>query len=260
MKPSTTILSVRNLRKTITLHILGGRRVRPLDDVSFDLPAGAFLGVVGTSGAGKSSLLKCIYRTYRCEAEAVEFHMADGRTVDLATADDRKIIELRGREIGHVSQFLKAPPRLPATEVVALPMLRRGIDPAAARDRAAAALDRLGIGRDLQSSYPVLFSGGEQQRVNVARALVDPSRLLLLDEPTSALDGENRGRVLDYLREVRATGTSMIGVFHDVEMLSRLADRVLVLERGRVLSEGPVEKVDLPRYIEQVGGELAPTR
>lgn len=245
------------MQKTITLHILAGKTVEPLRDVSFDLQEGQFLGIVGPSGAGKSSLLKCIYRTYVSDGGKIEFLDSAGNVTELVLADDREIIELRRREIGYVSQFLKAPPRLEATEVVSLPMRKNGTSVEIAHERALAALTRLGIGPDLHTSYPTLFSGGEQQRVNVARALVDPPRLLLLDEPTSALDADNRARVLEFLLETRARGTTMIGVFHDIEMLSKLADRVIVLEDGVIKEEGNLSEVDVPRYIEAAVPELA---
>jgi alpha-D-ribose 1-methylphosphonate 5-triphosphate synthase subunit PhnL len=135
--------------------------------------------------------------------------------------------------------------------------VNRGGDQDEARARARTILGELGIGPDLQSSYPSLFSGGEQQRVNVARALVDPPRLLLLDEPTSALDSENRARVLEILRVARANGTGMIGIFHDVEMLQHLADHVIVLEDGHVAQYGPLGQVQIPGYIEAAAAEFA---
>jgi alpha-D-ribose 1-methylphosphonate 5-triphosphate synthase subunit PhnL len=133
----------------------------------------------------------------------------------------------------------------------------RGIELSEARERAAATLGRLNVSEELQSSYPALFSGGEQQRINVARALVDPPRLLLLDEPTSALDSANRARVLELLLEARAAGTAMIGIFHDVEMLQHLADHVLVLEDGRASQYGTLDEVELPNYIEATAAEFA---
>ncbi len=226
------MLSVTGLSKSIVLHILHGAEVHPLRDVSFDLDAGEFLAVAGPSGAGKSSLLKCLNRTYLATAGAAHYVTAEGETVDLLTAPERDIVRLRRDEIHYVPQFLKAPPRVPAVDVVASVLVRRGTDVDEARDRASAMLARLGIGPTLQSSYPALFSGGEQQRVNVARAFVDPPRLLLLDEPTSALDAENRERVIELLSEAQAGGTAVIAIFHDEALIRRLARRVLVLADG----------------------------
>ena len=226
------ILSVSRLAKTITLHILHGSEVSPLRDVSFDLEPGEFLAVAGPSGAGKSSLLKCLNRTYLATGGKAMYLTAAGETIDLCSAPEREIVRLRREEITYVSQFLKAPPRVPAVDVVASVLTRRGVDLDVARGRAAAMLTRLDMGPSLQSSYPALFSGGEQQRVNVAKAFVDPPRLLLLDEPTSALDTANRERVVDLLTEARAGGTAVIAIFHDRELIRRLADRVLVLADG----------------------------
>ena len=256
MDPST-ILSVRDLTKTITLHLLGGKQVPALRGVSFDVREGEFVGIVGLSGAGKSSLAKCIYRTYLATGGAILYRSADDRVIDLVSADDRTILDLRRREIRYVSQFLKAPPRTPAVEVVAMPLLADGMDPAAARARAGDLLRRLNIPPELVTSYPSLFSGGEQQRVNVARALARPARLLLLDEPTSALDAENRAGVLELLREARDAGTTIIGVFHDGAILSRLADRVIVMEGGRIVTSGSVDAVNIDRYTGSVADSVA---
>jgi alpha-D-ribose 1-methylphosphonate 5-triphosphate synthase subunit PhnL len=226
------MLSVSGLSKTITLHILHGAEVHPLRDVSFDLAPGEFLAIAGPSGAGKSSLLKCLNRTYLATAGTAMYRTAAGEVVDLCSAPERDIVALRRDEITYVSQFLKAPPRVPAVDVVASVLTRRGVAVEVARERSATMLGRLGIGPALQTSYPALFSGGEQQRVNVAKAFVDPPRLLLLDEPTSALDHENRERVIEMLREAQAAGTAVIAIFHDRELIRRLADRVLVLADG----------------------------
>lgn len=235
------LLSVSGLSKSITLHILHGAEVHPLRDVSFDLDAGEFLAIAGPSGAGKSSLLKCLNRTYLATAGAARYLASDGETLDLFAAPEREIVRLRRDEIHYVPQFLKAPPRVPAVDVVASVLVRRGTAVDEARRRAVAMLERLNIGPSLQTSYPALFSGGEQQRVNVARAFVDPPRLLLLDEPTSALDAENRERVIELLTEVRSAGTAVIAIFHDAALIRRLADRVLVLTDGRARVYRPDE-------------------
>lgn len=251
------ILTVEHLSKVITLHILRDQVVAPLHDVSFEVHPGEFLGIVGPSGAGKSSLLKCIYRTYLPTSGAMRFRTEAGEVVDLARADERRMIALRRNEIRYVSQFLKPPPRVEALDVVGAPLVGAGVPRAEARSRAEGLLERLGLPEALQSSYPTLFSGGEQQRVNVARSLVMLPRLLLLDEPTSALDSENRARVLELLLEAKQAGVAMLGIFHDTEMLEHLADRVLVVEDGRVVNEGRVGEVEIPNYIEAAAVEFA---
>lgn len=242
------ILSVRHLSKTFTQHILGGKRLAALQDVSFDLEPGQCVAVIGGSGAGKSTLLKCIHRTCLPTSGSMEFRTASGSLVDLATADDRKVLELRREEIRYVPQFLRAAPRVPAVDVVAMPHVVNGNLESVRRD-AGAMLTSLGIRPELQTSYPAVFSGGEQQRVNVSRALLRARRLILLDEPTSALDAENRDRVLDLLTQARAGGSSIIAIMHDLPTLERLADRVLVLRDGEVLAMGSPAEIDVAEYV-----------
>ena len=242
------ILSVRHLSKTFTQHILGGKRLAALQDVSFDLEPGQCVAVIGGSGAGKSTLLKCIHRTCLPTSGSMEFRTASGSLVDLTTADDRKVLELRREEIRYVPQFLRAAPRVPAVDVVAMPHVVNGNLDSVRRD-AGTMLTSLGIRPELQTSYPAVFSGGEQQRVNVARALLRARRLILLDEPTSALDAENRDKVLDLLTQARAGGSSIIAIMHDLPTLERLADRVLVLRDGEVLAMGAPGEIDVAEYV-----------
>jgi len=226
-------LKVENLSKSFTAHMLGGTRLRAIEDVSFAVARGEFLGVVGKSGSGKSSLLRCVYRRYLPTAGRILYDSSDG-PVDLAVAGDRIVLSLREAEIGYVSQFLRAIPRTPARDVVAEPLVGRGLGATEARERAAVLMGSLGLPDMLQDSYPATMSGGEQQRVNLARALVARPNLLLLDEPTSALDPETRTLAVDAILRLKEGGTTMVGIFHDAETLEALADRVLVLERGRV--------------------------
>jgi alpha-D-ribose 1-methylphosphonate 5-triphosphate synthase subunit PhnL len=241
------MLSLRSVSKVIRLHVLDGKVVEPFQDVTFDVEAGEFVAVVGASGSGKSSLVKAIHRTYLTTAGQIEYTRADGVTVDLAALPDPDVIALRRREIGYVSQFLRPEPRTPAIEVVALPLLRRGVGREEARARAAGLLEQLGVEPSLWSSYPTLFSGGEQQRIGIARALIRQPRLLLADEPTSALDARNVERAVEAFLEARRAGMTVVGVFHDAGLVRRLADRVVLMERGRVRAVGPVGEVELPR-------------
>lgn len=236
-----THLEVRNLSKDFTLHMLGGRRLPALDAVSFTVERGEFLGVVGRSGSGKSSLLRCIYRRYLPTSGSILYAAKEGER-DLATADDRTVLALREGEIGYVSQFLRAIPRTPAREVVAEPLITRGVAPDEARERASALMDALGLPAELQEAFPATMSGGEQQRINLVRALVGRPRFLLLDEPTSALDPETRSLAMEAIREAKSEGTTMVGIFHDMESLTALSDRVLALEEGRVRWSGPASE------------------
>lgn len=236
------LLNVESLHKRFTLHVLDGRRMRALEDLSFTVQSGEFLGVVGRSGSGKSSLLRCLYRRYLPTSGSMVYDSENG-PVDLASVGDREVLRLRERELGYVSQFLRAVPRTPARDVVAEPLVRRGVPAGEAREKAEAVMDSLGLPARLGGAFPVTMSGGEQQRVNLARALAGRPRLLLLDEPTSALDPETRALAVQAIRDLKDAGTTMIGVFHDEETLIALADRVLALEAGRMRGIGPPEKV-----------------
>ncbi len=233
------LLAVSELRKEFVLHVLGGKRVVALRGLSFTIAPGEFIGILGPSGGGKSSLLKCLYRTYLATGGAIAYARAAGTTLDLASASDDAILALRGAELGYVSQFLRTAPRVTAVDLVARPLIGRGVARTVAQERAAALLLRLALPQDLLDGYPVLFSGGEQQRVNIARALIAPPRLLLLDEPTSALDATNQETVLELLRETHRAGTTIVGTFHDLNVLRRLADCYLHIADGRLIGEGP---------------------
>jgi alpha-D-ribose 1-methylphosphonate 5-triphosphate synthase subunit PhnL len=238
---SIPLLRVEHLEKTFTLHLLGGKRVEGLRPVSFEIAEGSFVAVVGPSGGGKSTLLKCLYRTYLPSAGSARFRLADGTVTDLAGATDAEIVAIRGREIGYVSQFLRPTPRVTAVDLVATPLRDRGVSTAEARERAADLLRRLALPADHLDGFPALFSGGEQQRVNIARALIAPSRFLLLDEPTSALDAGNQETVVALLDEARRAGTTILGIFHDIDLVRRLADHVLAFDHGWLVSSGTVE-------------------
>lgn len=235
------LLNVENLSKDFTLHMLGGKTLEALRGVDFAVEAGEVLGLVGRSGSGKSSLLRCLYRSYLPTRGSVMYDSGEG-PVDLATVADRTILRLRRAELGYASQFLSAVPRTTARDVVAGPLMERGAGPEEARGKAEDMLEALGLPPDLREAYPATMSGGERQRVNLARALVVRPRLLLLDEPTSALDPETRSLALEAILRLKREGTTMIGIFHDADALSALADRVLALEGGRVRWRGSAEE------------------
>jgi alpha-D-ribose 1-methylphosphonate 5-triphosphate synthase subunit PhnL len=226
-----TVLTVNSLAKVFDVHVLDDTRVVGLDGVSFEVREGEFLAVVGESGSGKSTLLKCLNRTYEPTAGRIDYHPAG---VDLAACNERTVLELRGEEIGYTSQFLDEIPRVPAVDVVARPLRERGVDDDAADERARDLLDRLALSDTLVDAYPATFSGGERQRINLAQALAPKPRLLLLDEPTSALDPDTRGRAIDLLGSYLPPETTVIGVFHDREVVRAVADRVLVFENARL--------------------------
>lgn len=228
-------VSVRDLRKEFVLHILHDKEILGFEGISFDVPRGGFVGIAGQSGSGKSSLLKCLYRTYLADSGEIILNLADGEAVDLATAADDVILDLRVSEIGYVSQFLRPAPRVSALDLAARPLLSRGMAKSDAYERVAYYFQRLALPEELWDGYPILFSGGEQQRVNLARALSSDSKLLLLDEPTSALDASLQSEVVRLLAERRDRGTTMIGIMHDVALLHELSDVILHMESGRLI-------------------------
>ncbi len=229
---SAPILSVRGLTKTFRLHTLGGAEIRGCDGVSFDLAPGRFLALTGPNGSGKSSVLKCIYRTYLPTSGEIRYWPAEGPDVDLARADERRILVLRRREIGYVTQFLRVVPRVSVVDVVAEGLWHMGCDARTGRQVAREMLTRLEVRPHLWSVPPATFSAGEQQRVNLARALVLQPRLLLLDEPTASLDAAAVAVVIDLLRSLKTSGTAIIGVFHDVEPVRPLVDGIVRMQAG----------------------------
>ena len=236
------ILSVYELSKTFTMHAIGGRKVRSLHSISLTLTEGEHMALAGSSGAGKSSLLRCIYRNYLPDSGTVLLH-SDAGTTDLTTLDDRAMARLRGRDFGYVSQFLNAPPRQGPLQLVTNAAKRRGLAAAAARDAAAASLTKLGIDEQLWDVDCSVLSGGERQRVNLAAGTVSPPRLLLLDEPVSALDPANRSLALAVISELAEQNVSVLAVYHDMTIIRRLAQRVVLLERGVVVANGSPDEV-----------------
>ena len=242
--PSRPLLAVSHLTKSFILHGIGGREVHALEDVNLQLWPGEAVAIAGPSGAGKSSLLKCIYRTYVPSAGTVTFRTADGKAVVLTELDDSEMADLREREIGYVSQFLRAEPRRGALDVVVRAGKRRGLDEHHARHAASEMLARLNVAESLWGTYPTLLSGGEQQRVNLAAAMLEPPRLLLLDEPVASLDAANRASVFEAVSALSERGVTILAVFHDQEAIECLTSRVVWMEHGRVVSEAsPTEVV-----------------
>ena len=248
---TSAVLSVRHLAKSFVLHGIGGRVVRAFADVSFDVRAGHLTALAGTSGAGKSSILKCVYRTYLPTAGHVELTLAGGGVVDLAALSDVEVADLRQREIGYVSQFLRAEPRRGVLDVVVRAGVRRGLATDHARDAAETVLTRLNVSTDLWNTYPTLLSGGEQQRVNLAAATLAPPRVLLLDEPVSALDPANRAAAMGVVDDLVALGVGVLAVFHDGDAMRRHATEVVLLRHGAVVASGPPSEV-LGRTDEEV--------
>jgi alpha-D-ribose 1-methylphosphonate 5-triphosphate synthase subunit PhnL len=233
---SGPVLSVRGLHKRFTLHLRGGTQLAVLEDVSLDVHVGECVALVGPSGQGKSTLVKCLYGSYGID-EGTALLQTELGTIDLARATPQQVRALRRRDIGYVSQFLRALPRVAAQDVVAERLLDAqsdgaaededgdGLRAAAARETACALLRRLNLPPTLWSLPPATFSGGEQQRVNIARGFIVPARLLLLDEPTASLDAANRRVVIQLIDEAKRTGAAVVGIFHDEEVRDAVATR-----------------------------------
>lgn len=222
---SRTMLRVEDLSKAFTLHLQGGLRLPVLGGVSLTVRRGECLALAGPSGAGKSSLLRCLYGNYRADGGRILIRH-DGDAVDIVGADPRLILDVRRRTLGHVSQFLHVVPRVPVIDLVAEPMRGRGVPAGVATERAAALLDRLRLPERLWQVPPATFSGGERQRVNIARGLIADYPVLLLDEPTASLDAVNCDTVVDLVREVRDRGAAIVGIFHDLAVREAVATHV----------------------------------
>ncbi|MGN6126619.1 MAG: phosphonate C-P lyase system protein PhnL [Humibacter sp.] len=245
------VLTVTDVQKTFTMHLQGGAQLPVLREVSFEVRAGECVVLGGASGAGKSSILKMVYGNYAADRGSIVLDAragaresagasGTGAAVDLATADPRRVLAARRDTMGYVSQFLRCVPRVPAIQVVAEPLVERGVDAADARERSASMLRRLGIPERLWSLPPATFSGGEQQRVNIARGFIAELPMLLLDEPTASLDSRNRDVVVDLIADKREQGVAMLGIFHDTEVRERVADRIIDVEAFAPVAASPV--------------------
>ena len=221
-----TALSVQNLSKTFTMHLRDGVVLPVVDNVNFHVQPGECVVLGGPSGAGKSSILKMVYGNYGVDAGSIVIQH-HGQLVDLATADPRTVLTLRRDSIGYVSQFLRTVPRVSALDVVAEPLVIRGVDKAEAQGRARALLARLNLPERLWSLPPATFSGGEQQRVNIARGFITDHQVLLLDEPTASLDATNRAVVVAMISEKKTAGVALLGIFHDEDVREQVADRIV---------------------------------
>ena len=214
------MIHIENLSKSFTLHNQGSAVIPVMVGAGLSVAPGECVALVGASGAGKSTLMRMIYGNYRAASGSI---LVGG--LDVAQAAPRDIIRLRRETLGYVSQFLRVVPRVPTVDVVADPLLTLGVPPAEARARAEVLLARLNIPMRLWSLSPTTFSGGEQQRVNIARGFVHDYPALLLDEPTASLDPANRDVVLTLIEEAKTRGAAIIGIFHDVDARARVADR-----------------------------------
>jgi alpha-D-ribose 1-methylphosphonate 5-triphosphate synthase subunit PhnL len=228
------LLEVVDLEKRFELHILNEKEIQALRQVSFEVAEGEVVGLTGRTGSGKSTLMRCIHRTYLASSGKILYHHANGEITNLVTATEHEILHIRKTDITYCSQFLQVIPRVPAIEVVATAFIARGAPDPDARRAAGESFERLSLPRELWDTYPATFSGGEQQRVNIARAMISRPRLLLVDEPTASLDMKTKDAVIDMLLELKTSGTSIILITHDQYTLTRMTDRCLHLEDGHL--------------------------
>ncbi|WP_374302815.1 phosphonate C-P lyase system protein PhnL [Ferrovibrio sp.] len=223
------MIRVENLDKTFTLHLRGGVALPVLRGTSLTVAAGECVTLHGPSGAGKSTLLRSIYGNYRPQHGRILIRH-DGDLVDIVSAAPRTVLEIRRRSLGYVTQFLRVIPRVSTLDIVAEPLLARGVADAQARERAAELLTRLQIAEKMWSLPPSTFSGGEQQRINIARGFAADYPILLLDEPTASLDEQNRKIVINLIDDARRRGTAIVAIVHDAETRAAITTRLLPLQ------------------------------
>ena len=217
---SKAMIEISGVGKRFVLHNQAGVVLPVMEGAALSVQAGECVALVGASGAGKSTLMRMIWGNYRCDDGSIQV-----AGVELCGAEPREVIDLRRKKLGYVSQFLRVIPRVPTLQVVAEPLLAQGLSDAAARARASEMLARVNIPQRLWSLSPTTFSGGEQQRVNIARGFILDWPVMLLDEPTASLDAANRAVVLDLIREAKARGAAILGIFHDADARAAICDR-----------------------------------
>jgi alpha-D-ribose 1-methylphosphonate 5-triphosphate synthase subunit PhnL len=222
-------ISVRSLSKTFVLHTQGGTQIPVFADLDLDVERGECVCLHGPSGAGKSTLLRSLYANYKPHKGSILVQHEDN-AVDLATAEPWEVVEVRRRTVGYVSQFLRVIPRVPTLDIVAEPALNVGVGREEAEEKARTLLTRLRVPERLWSLAPATFSGGEQQRVNIARGFAVDYPILLLDEPTASLDAQNRRTVIDIILEAKARGAAIVGIFHDAEVRDAVSDRLFEVQ------------------------------
>ena len=235
------MLQMKQVSKRFTLHHQNGAELQVLHNVNLSIAAGECVVLDGPSGMGKSTMLKLAYANYRATSGLIEVRQADGHVLELTQATPRELVRMRLDTVGYVSQFLRVIPRVSALDVVAEPLIDGAANQAeaaqAAREQARAWLSRLRIPERLWGLPPATFSGGEQQRINIARNMIKPRPILLLDEPTASLDAANTQTVIDLIQEAVARGSAVMGIFHDSHVGQAVATRHLDVTQFRDFSK-----------------------
>ena len=216
---------VEGLSKDFILHLQGGQEMSILSKIDMQVDAGECVVIHAPSGAGKSTLLRCLYANYRASSGSVNI-WHEGNWVDVQSAPAQQVLAVRHSTLGFVTQFLRVIPRISTLDLVAEPLLMRGVEKQAAYEQAEELLSRLRIPKRLWQIPPATFSGGEQQRVNIARTMICDYPILLLDEPTASLDEANRATVIDMINGSRERGAAVVGIFHDEAVRQALATRI----------------------------------
>ncbi|MBU3112528.1 phosphonate C-P lyase system protein PhnL [Clostridium lacusfryxellense] len=228
------LIRIEDLWKTFNIHNIG-KHIKASQNISITAKAGEFIGITGRSGSGKSTILKCIYRTYLPEKGDIWYDSKKFGLINLAKVSERHIIYLRKYEIGYVSQFLNSMPRTTAREIVEQAVIEMGFDKETASRDAQKMLSHFELDKELWDSYPNTFSGGEKLRLNIARAMVKHPRLLLLDEPTASLDEQSKYKVKELIQQLKKEGTTMIGIFHDIDFMTGLCDKKYNMQAGQFI-------------------------
>lgn len=228
------LIKIENLCKSFTLHNIN-KHIEASQNININVREGEFVGITGKSGSGKSTILKCIYRTYLPEKGLILYNSSKFGLVNISEISERQMIYLRKYEIGYVSQFLSIMPRTTARETVEQAVLEMGGSKQYAETEAEKMLAHFELDKELWDSYPNTFSGGEKLRLNIARAMVKHPRLLLLDEPTASLDNSSKKKVRELIEQLKGEGTTMLGIFHDIDFMEGLCDKKYNMEAGNLI-------------------------
>ena len=226
------MLRIDNLAKTFLLHNQGAKKLPVFQNISFQVKAGECLVLTGASGTGKSTLLRAIYANYLVQSGTINIRH-ENKWVDLASASPHEVLDIRKKTLGYVSQFLRVIPRISTIDLVCEPLIVQGKQIKPAKAQAKKLLNKLSIPESLWDLPPATFSGGEQQRVNIARTLIQDYPILLLDEPTASLDEKNRDAVIELINEARNQGTAVVGIFHDKYVRESVGTKMFNVELAK---------------------------